>query len=197
MIYRIVHAIVAFTFRVCFRLKVIGAEHLPQQGGFLVASNHVSYLDPVIVGVVAKHKVGYMARESLFRNFFFGWLIRSLGAFPLKRNTADFRAIREAIRRLKNGWPVLIFPEGTRKSENKPKEANAGVGFLAVRGGVPVVPMYIVGTDKALPVNRKWVRFTPITVHIGPARVYTADQPHEQIADDIMGSIQALAGPVR
>jgi len=134
-----------------FGIRVYHAERLPREGGVLVVSNHQSYLDPILVAVGMPRPFQPMARESLFRVAPFRWLIRSLYAFPVRRGTADFGAVREALRRLRAGAVVLMFPEGTRTRDGSIEPLQGGPVTVALRGGVPIVPMVIDGAFEAWP----------------------------------------------
>ncbi|MCX5672576.1 MAG: lysophospholipid acyltransferase family protein [Planctomycetota bacterium] len=134
-----------------FGVRVYHAERLPREGGVLVVSNHQSYLDPILVAVGMPRPFQPMARESLFRVAPFRWLIRSLYAFPVRRGTADFGAVREALRRLRAGAVVLMFPEGTRTRDGSIEPLQGGPVTVALRGGVPIVPMVIDGAFEAWP----------------------------------------------
>jgi len=134
-----------------FGIRVYHAERLPREGGVLVVSNHQSYLDPILVAVGMPRPFHPMARESLFRVAPFRWLIRSLYAFPVRRGTADFGAVREALRRLRAGAVVLMFPEGTRTRDGSIEPLQGGPVTVALRGGVPIVPMVIDGAFEAWP----------------------------------------------
>ena len=112
----------------------------------LLASNHQSYLDPVFIGAFLSREMYFMARDTLFKNCFFGPLIRSLNAYPVKRGGGgDLGAIRDTLRRLRDGEVVLVFPEGTRTTDGTVKSMQGGIGMLAGRAGVPVVPVYVDG----------------------------------------------------
>jgi len=159
---------VRIVFFVFFRFRVQGREHIPAQGGFILAGNHVSFLDPVLFGAGCPRSLYYMARDTLFRRRFFAWLLRAVHTFPLKRRAADFEAIRKGLRYLAAGEGLLIFPEGTRQVGGRAGRAFAGVGFLARKASVPVVPAYVSGSDKALPKGTKKLRLAPLRVVYGP-----------------------------
>ncbi len=174
-----------------FPLKVYGRENIPPQGGFILASNHLSHLDPVVLGMsVGWRPLNYMARDSLFKNKIFKWIITDLGAFPIKRDSADIGALKEAIRRLKVGMPLVLFPEGTRKVEQK--ETQAGVGFIAVKSGVPVVPAFIEGSNQVITPGRKGVKRHRVNVFLGKPQNYSKEKSYEAIAEDIMFQINNL-----
>jgi 1-acyl-sn-glycerol-3-phosphate acyltransferase len=156
-------------FCVCFGIRVYHRERLPASGGVLVVSNHQSYLDPILVAVGMPRPFHPMARESLFRFLPFALVIRSLYAFPVRRSTADLAAVREAMRRLKAGAVVLMFPEGTRTRDGSIAPLHGGPVAIAARAGVPVVPAVIDGAFEAWPRARLLPRPHPIRVAFGEA----------------------------
>lgn len=165
--YAILQQVARVLFVTLFRIRVFGREHLPRTGGVLVVSNHQSYLDPVLAAVGMPRPFNPMARASLFRFAPFAWLIRSLYAFPVQRTSADLRAIREALRRLKGGAVVLMFPEGTRTRDGGIGRLQSGPVMLAERARVPILPVVIDGAFEAWPRSRPvpWVH--PIRVAYG------------------------------
>ena len=158
-----------------------------------MASNHVSYLDPIVLAIATPRKLNFMARDDLFRNAFFGWFIYSLGAFPVKRESADLSALKEAIRRLKQGKVLVLFPEGSRAFEGRSNEPQPGIGFLAAKSSVPIIPAFIKGADIALPKGAKKIRSTEIDVYFGPQISIEGRLPYEDIAANVMVNIRRLA----
>lgn len=149
------------------KMETIGVENIPSKGAFILAGNHVSYLDPVFFGMFCPRPLCYLAKIELFKNPIFGWVLRKVNAFPLKRDSSDVGAIKEALRQLKHGKAVILFPEGTRSSDAGLKKGLAGVGFLARKAEVSVVPAFIRGTDKALPKGARFIKRAHITVVYG------------------------------
>jgi 1-acyl-sn-glycerol-3-phosphate acyltransferase len=177
-----------------FRFRATGKENIPQKGGFLIASNHASYLDPVMVGVACPRLLNYMARHDLFNNAAFAWILKYSRAFPVKRKSADLGAIKEAIRRLKNGEGLLVFPEGGRQASVYVSEPEAGVGFLAAKSGVPVIPAFVSGTDRAWPRHARFIKpATKISVHFGKQIHIEGRMPYQDIARKIMENIRHLS----
>ncbi|MGE0269013.1 MAG: lysophospholipid acyltransferase family protein [Candidatus Omnitrophota bacterium] len=172
-----------------FRTKFQGLEHIPSGKPFILACNHNSNLDPFVVGICRWQRFSFLAKEELFRSKISSFLFAGMGAFPIKRDTSDFRALREALRRLKRGCPLILFPEGTRGVGDRKKESQPGVGFLAQKSGVPVIPVFIQGSDKALPQGSKWFKFHPIRIIFGRPLVFTQDQKYNQISDSILQAI--------
>ncbi len=167
MFYAVFHLIFFIIAKVFFRVKVIGHSNIPKKGGVIIASNHVSYLDPPFVGCVISRRVNYMARDDLFRNPVFAWILRKWKSFPVKRGTGDRGAIKEAVRRLKKGEPMLLFPEGTRSRDGRLREGKAGVGIIVALSGAKVVPAYIKGSEEVLPRDSKRLRFKKVIVSFG------------------------------
>jgi len=150
-----------------FGVRCFDQHNVPTSGGAVLACNHQSFLDPVMVGLGLRRQVSYMARDSLFRNFAFGWLIRSVNAFPVKRNTADLGAIREALRRLKKGRLVLLFGEGTRTRDGRIAPLESGIVMLARKAQVPVIPVTIDGAFEVWPRHHKLCQLGVIRVIYG------------------------------
>ncbi len=150
-----------------FRVRVFGRENVPPAGGALIASNHQSYLDPVFLGMALSRPVSFMARESLFRGFLFGALIRSLNAFPVKRETGDFSAVREAVARLERGSLLMMFPEGTRSGDGRIRNLKDGFAAIAARAGAVVVPAVIEGAHRAWPRGRALFQPRDVCVAFG------------------------------
>lgn len=148
--YHLVHAgsrVISETFAT---LECEGWEHLPE-GPCLLAANHQSMLDPPLVGSCLPAEVAFVARKTLFENPAFGWVIRACHALPLDRDDADLGAIRRALAVLAGGRRLVIFPEGTRSADGGLLPAKAGAGLLAIKSGVPVVPIRIRGARDVLP----------------------------------------------
>ena len=144
MFYAIARGLVSFFYHIRFKIKIIGRENIPEKiGGCIIASNHVSNNDPPFIGIVFKGKYTFMAKEELFKNRFFAWLIRKLGAFPVKRGSKDFAAIDTAIESLDKGRAFIIFPEGTRSKTGELGRPKSGVSIIAVRAKAPVIPVFV------------------------------------------------------
>src|SRR3982751_3264621 len=131
---------------VYFDLKVWGIEHVPLTGGVLLVSNHQSFLDPVLLGVRLPRSLSYMAKSELFHvNPAFAWLIRSLGAFPVRQTGSAAGAIKEAVERLQTGHALNIYPEGGRTEDGEIARIEKGVALVIRKAKVPVVPAAIDG----------------------------------------------------
>jgi len=157
--YHLARLMCCLFFRVFFRVRVYGKENIPRKGPFLLISNHQSYLDPVLCGMRVSKQLCFLARDSLFANRFFGSVIRSVNTIPVKRGSADVSAMRKIISRLREGYSVCLFPEGTRTSDGRVADFRPGFGLLSRRSGAPIVPMVIDGAFECWPRNKKF--FSP------------------------------------
>jgi 1-acyl-sn-glycerol-3-phosphate acyltransferase len=138
-----------------FRIHVYGKENVPDDGAFVLVSNHQSFLDPVFCGIPLKRPLYFLARDSLFVNCFFGRLISSVNTIPVKRGRADLSAMKKIISILKKGNGVCLFPEGTRTSDGKIATFRSGFGLLCRRGEATIVPVVIDGAFEAWPRHKK------------------------------------------
>ncbi len=132
-------------------IEVSGLTNIPKSGPVLIAPIHLSYLDPPLIGCVCNRPLRFMAKEELFKSWFLGWLIRSLGAFPIKRGAGDMAAMRKAIEWLQNGEAVIVFPEGHRGDGERLQPLLAGVAVMAHKTQAQIVPVGIFGTQIILP----------------------------------------------
>jgi 1-acyl-sn-glycerol-3-phosphate acyltransferase len=168
---RFLKAVVAPLLLGVYRTRLVGVDNVPKTGGFILAGNHVSYLDPALLWAGAPREVHFFAKQELFETPIMRSLLPRVYVLPISRGTADRVAIQRATDLLIYGEPVGIFPEGTRQSADKPADepsaAHAGVAFIAMRAGVPVVPVGIAGTERALPKGAKMPRFPQVTIRYG------------------------------
>lgn len=141
-----------------WKFRVFGLENLPREGGVLLASNHQSVLDPVLVASVLPREMHFMARRTLFKNPIFRAIIVRYNAFAIERDSADVKGVKEAIRRLEAGSILLVFPEGTRTGDGTIGRMKPGIGMLAERAAVPIVPVLIDGAYEVLPKGAKLPR---------------------------------------
>lgn len=168
---------------------VIGKENIPPKGPCILASNHASNIDPFMIGLCMGRRISYMAKDDLFRHPVLRWMLVRVEAFPVRRGSADVWALRETLRRLKRGLPVVMFPQGTRKSST----VQSGLGFLALKSDVPVVPVHIEGSHKVLPPGAGMPKRNRITLSFGKPMTFSKDQSYEEIVDQVMSEIDALS----
>lgn len=146
MFYDVAKVIVKGFIHLIYRYRVVGAEHIPQEGGYMVCSNHRSDLDPILIGLAIPHHLTFMAKQQLFKIPGFGALIRSLGAFPVVRNTADMSAIKASFKILRSGGVLTMFPEGGRSKDGKLRKFKQGAGLISCKTGAKILPACILGT---------------------------------------------------
>jgi len=175
------------------RVKVQGSENVPSKGAFILASNHISNMDPFLVGTCITRKLNYMAKKELFASKFWNWMFRQWGAFPVDREKPDISAIKEAINRLNSGKALLLFPEGGKRDHIENSKVQDGVGFLASKTQVPVIPVFIKGADKAMPKDAKFIRPADIHVRFGKQIFIERGMPYHDASLKIMESIRHLA----
>ncbi|OGC89599.1 MAG: hypothetical protein A2W25_14495 [candidate division Zixibacteria bacterium RBG_16_53_22] len=177
-------------------MKTYGVENVPAKGGVIIASNHVAGGDPPFIGGGIKRESYFLAKKELFRNFFLRTLIESLNAIPVDRSVLDQRAIEAAERALRNGKALILFPEGTRSKTGEIGKGKPGIGLLARRAVVPIVPAYIQNSGAFLklpftgrrliisygcPIDSAWIASVP-----------DSKEGYRQIAEEVMTHIRAL-----
>jgi 1-acyl-sn-glycerol-3-phosphate acyltransferase len=161
----VVRATVGRLLTAMFRVSLPGAERIPD-GGVILAGNHLSYADPMLLWCKSPRPVHFMARSDLWEHTVIGWGLDHFWSFPVRRGAADREALQQASAILQAGEPVGIFPEGTRKFHGD-AEAQGGAAFLAIRNDVPVVPIGIAGTDRIKPPGSRMIRFPKVVMAVG------------------------------
>jgi len=148
ILWRLIRGVIRLVAAIVLDIQVVGRQNVPETGPLIIASNHLSWADVPLIPSFLKRKVVYMAKEETFQGKL-GWLVRFLGAFPVKRGEADRQSLRTAQELLKTGRILSIFPEGTRSKIHSLGQAHAGMGMIALRSGAPVVPVAIYGSENA------------------------------------------------
>lgn len=198
MLYVIGRVLFRALFRLVFRYRVEGVEKIPKNGGVLLVANHASYLDPPLLGSAASRPVHFMAKAELFKLPFLSWALPRVNAFPVRRGAADRTAIRTAIDYLQKGEVVGIFPEGTRTSTGELLPPRRGPSLIALRAGVPVVPVALIGTFRPFQIRRGIPRFNRFVVRFGEAidlSEYAAEESKDAVdlvSERLMREIAAL-----
>ncbi len=195
MFYRFSHALFSAYFRVLFRWKIYGRENIPENGPYIICANHTSWFDPPLTGCVipSNQMVHFMAKEELFHTFLLGYLIRRLGAFPVRRDTADRRSVRLALEILQKNGVLGLFPEGTRSKTGELGEPFHGPAHIALKSKVPVLPMAILWPPRV---------FQPVRVNIGPLmhfddRDKIKGKDLEEVSSSVMGEIGRLLSELK
>ncbi len=153
--------------RIFFLLRIDGVSNIPVKGAVIIASNHASFLDPILLGAASKRTLFFMAKEELFRLGLFSKLLLNVGAFPIKREALSKSTIKQALGILRAGNALVIFPEGTRSRNGEIGRGGSGVVWLAKATGASIIPSKISGTGRAWGVNSGIVRPYPVKVVFG------------------------------
>jgi 1-acyl-sn-glycerol-3-phosphate acyltransferase len=168
VVYRISRFLIRVFLHLLCAFRLEGASHEPTSGPVIIVSNHLSDLDPLVVGASLRRRVGFMAKHELFVNPLVRWWVTSCGAFSVHRGEPDPRALRTALEILRGGGALVMFPEGTRGRDRTLRPPEPGAAMLALRTGATILPLAILGTDKVLPRGARGLRRAPISVRIGP-----------------------------
>ena len=211
MSYAVLRAVLGTLFRVLWRPRIEGVEHVPASGAVIVASNHLSFIDSIVIPLAVPHRrVTFLAKSEYFsgggllglpRRIFF----RAMGAVPVDRGERRdaHAALDTALQVLDRGWALGVYPEGTRSRDGRLYRGRTGVAWLALQGDVPIVPVGLTGTDLVQPIGATVPRVNRVTVRFGPAlhpSAYTDGLPSQarrRLADDVMDAIAGLSGQER
>ena len=192
--------------RACFSLEIIGRENLPPEGsgGYLLAMNHQSYLDPPIVALAAQpHPIHFLARKTLLKWPVLGPIFPRLNVVPIDQERPDMSALKHVIRLLRAGETTIVFPEGARTLDGDFQPAQPGIGLIIAKTLAPVVPMRVFGAFEAMPRGGPGIRLAPIRVKIGPPLTFSAADlerraggdardVYQRISERVMTAIKAI-----
>ena len=210
VIYGVLHQVIPPVARTVWRPTVVGLENVPPTGGVILASNHLSFADSVVIPCVVPRKVVFLAKSDYFTGSGVkGTLSRmwfeGLGMLPVDRDDskAAIASLDTALEVLERGEAFGIYPEGTRSRDGRLYRGRTGVAHLALTAGVPVVPVGLTGTEKLQPVGSSLPRIAPVTVRFGEpievAGLYDGvplGRARREVTDEIMTAIQGLSGQV-
>lgn len=177
--------------------EVHGQENIPQEGGAVIAPNHVSYCDPPFVAACLPRRTYFMAKRELFEVPVFGKFLHINYAFPVERGTPDRAAIRHAIALLQAGQLVIVFPEGTRSEDGTVGEGNLGVAIIAGRAGVPIIPCAILGTERILPRRARFIRRARLYVAFGQPVTVRRDEKGKLSRECLEAATSAVMDDIR
>jgi len=151
MFYSIARAIAWIILKIFWQMKVEGFENIPKKGAVIIASNHVSYLDPAVLVASLNRKIYFIAKKEVFKNTFVSFILKNLNAFSVDRENVDILAFKKAINILREEKVLGTFPEGTRSSNGELQELKLGAIKIAMKTGIPILPVGIIGTYKIYP----------------------------------------------
>jgi 1-acyl-sn-glycerol-3-phosphate acyltransferase len=202
-VYGVCHYMLRVMFDMFFRGEVAGLQNLPKQGGFLLAANHASFIDPPMIGCHLSRQIAYFARKTLWNGRLAAWWLDTVGTIPVDRDGGqDVSAIKRVLRALKDERGLILFPEGTRTPDGQLQSAKPGVGFIACKTQVPVVPVRIFGSFEAFGKGGRLRLGTPVTVVFGrPMLPRDYDEPKagkdraQRVSERIMAEIARIERP--
>jgi 1-acyl-sn-glycerol-3-phosphate acyltransferase len=195
VIYYFFKVIFTIFYKILFRNEVKGKHNIPEAGGVIIAANHLSYLDPPLIGISMKRQAYYMAKESLFKNPLIGWFVRSF-SIPVDRESPKPSTIKEAVKLLKDGKVLVLFPEGGRSKDGDIGGGKRGVAMIAAMSKAPVVPTLIEGTDRALPKGARFLSPAKVRITFGKPMKIKSDEStrdyQNRLTEEIMERIRQL-----
>lgn len=198
--FRVVRDLAIFLSRVYFRMSVSGLEHMPKSGAYVVAPNHRSNLDIIVIGACTRRRQRYMGKHTLWAKEPGRWILTQLGGFPVTRGTVDREALQRCLDVVNAGEPLVLYPEGTRLSGPNIGKLFDGVSYVATKSQVPIIPVGIAGTERAMAKGSKLVRPVRVHLEIGPpimppvaidGRRVSRDLMH-QVTDELQAELQRL-----
>jgi 1-acyl-sn-glycerol-3-phosphate acyltransferase len=199
--YRFCHSLARMVGHVCFQHEVIHRERLIEHGPALIVCNHVSFIDPPMVGISYQREIWFLARKSLFRGFG-AWLYPRLNVIPVDQDQPDMTGLKNIIRLLQRGERVLLFPEGSRSWDGTLQKGEPGVGLVIARTGVPVQPVRIFGAYEAMPRGATLPRPGKIRIVIGRPMYFSETERatrerdgYTQLSEKMMQAISGLQLP--
>jgi 1-acyl-sn-glycerol-3-phosphate acyltransferase len=208
MVYRLLKVVLATIFKVVWRPTVTGLERIPERGPVILASNHLSFVDSMVIPMLVPRRVAFLAKSDYFtgtgvKGALSRWWFGGLGMIPVDRD--DTRAAQAsldaALSVLADGGVFGIYPEGTRSRDGRLYRGRTGVAWLAMTAGAPVVPVALVGTEKLQPVGSRLPRLAKVAMHVGapiePGGRFDglpAGRARRELTDEVMAAIQAMSG---
>ncbi len=204
--YTLARWIVGVVFRVVWRPRIEGLEQVPHTGAVIIASNHLSFIDSVVIPLAVPRRVRFLAKAEYFtgrglRGRAVALFFRLIDAVPVERtgNRDSMRSLESALQVLRDGQAFGIYPEGTRSRDGRLYRGRTGVGWLALTSGAPVVPVAVIGTDAVQPVGSRRLRVRPVRIRFGPPVEPTAyaglpaGRARREITDEVMARIGAMS----
>lgn len=199
MFYWYVQTTFRFLAKILFRFQTRGSENVPRKGAFILASNHRSNLDPPILASAISRKLHFMAKVELFDNKIFVAVLKRLNCIKLNRQGMDRSALKQGLQALHNGRGLLVFPEGRRSADGGLSSGKAGAALFAFGANVPVIPVFIRGTERAMPPKRHFISPVKVRITLGkkifPARIVNRQDKkaaYQEFTDRIMKEIAGL-----
>jgi 1-acyl-sn-glycerol-3-phosphate acyltransferase len=192
--YAVVRGLIRVVATALGRVRVVGAEHVPASGAFVLAPVHRSNVDFALASLVTSRPMRYMAKDAIWKSRLLGRFVSMLGAFPVHRGTVDRESLRVTIEVIRGGSPVVMFPEGTRRSGPVVEDLFDGPAYVAARTGVPIVPVGIGGSERMMPKGAKYLRPSRLALVVGEPIVpppIEGERPPRAVVRELTGRLQA------
>lgn len=198
--YKLIRGLAEYYLTIHHHLRIEGAHHIPDSGGAVFASNHVSFFDPPALAVAAPRHIDFLARKTLFNHALFGQAIRALNAIPVDQENPDMAGLKTIIGRLRKGRIVALFPEGARSFDGTMQPGEPGIGLVLEKAGVPVIPARFFGMENAWPRGGSPQPFCPVSLVIAPPFTPHSNNPDkrarfQELSDQVMQAIAAIPAP--
>jgi len=181
-VYKFLTWLTRILFKIFYKIEVNGVINLPEDSGYMICSNHIHMWDPILIADFTKRPISFMSKKELIDAPVIGWILKKCYAFPVDRGKGDIAAIKTAIEILKNGNVMSMFPEGTRHKDGNFHDLKKGAAMIAIKAGVPIVPVRIIGNYKF---------FTKLTLNIGEP-IYYKDKNKDELTDILYNEIEKL-----
>ncbi len=197
MVYWFTFVALSILCRLLFSIKAYGTENVPRSGAVIIASNHASFVDPPVLAVTIPRSLMYLGRETLFRGRIWSAYLRLVHVIPIDRDGKKTTGLKAALKSIKRGKALVLFPEGARQDGMNFGKPQSGVGFFALRYNLPVVPVYIRGSGKAMPRGSNRIIRTPVKVFCGKPVKYSMQSDdktaeYDRVARAVMSEIAKL-----
>lgn len=167
LMYHFVRAICSGASKLIWRVSLEGKDNVPKTGAFILSANHRSNVDTPLAATVTTRKLRFLGKDSMWKYGFTDWFFTNMGGFPVHRGVPDRDALRRCENLLRAGQPLVMFPEGTRRSGPLVEDFFEGPAYLAMKCQVPIVPVGIGGSERAMPRGAKFIRFSKVAIVIG------------------------------
>jgi 1-acyl-sn-glycerol-3-phosphate acyltransferase len=187
--FRVVRDLAMLLCRVYFRVTINGLENVPKHGAWVTAPNHRSNLDILIAGNCTRRRQRYMGKHTLWAKEPFAWILSQLGGFPVTRGTVDREALQRCLDLVNAGQPLVLYPEGTRLSGPNIGKLFDGVAYVAIKTQVPILPVGIAGTERAMAKGSKFIRPVRVHLEIGPPMMPPAAIDGRRVSRDLMHQV--------
>jgi 1-acyl-sn-glycerol-3-phosphate acyltransferase len=168
VLYSFLKLILTILFKIVYRVEVSGYENIPKKGRLILCSNHLSYVDPLLIAGYFSRNIYFMAKKEVFKSRILGEIVSFFNAFPVSRNSLDRKAIKNSIEILNSDEVLCMFPEGTRSTEGVIKDGHKGIGLISIlSSSSPILPMALSGTNKIIQKPRKRIFFPKVKIIYG------------------------------